>query len=323
MRTKLNLRPAYIAGALTIAIPASALALTQGQSLAQSASQLTVYPHRVHYGGQVTVSGTTSSTDSGKQLVLAYQGSGAQPRPIAYTNVQSDGSFRFSTRLWRSGQLSVQTPGGSTTATTALASAQPAAASPASGNQLPGTSPEPVAVAAKLVVPKEPINVLSGQAMDVRGRLVPGLAGRTVQLDGRDGSSWHKLATARTTASGRFDLRYVPGTPGSEQLRVRFKGDATNGPSSAHAALLTAYQPSGASWYDDGGGTACGFHATMGVAHKTLPCGTHVTFRYGGHTVTAVVDDRGPFVAGRDWDLNQNTAAALGFGGVDTVWASI
>jgi rare lipoprotein A (peptidoglycan hydrolase) len=34
------------------------------------------------------------------------------------------------------------------------------------------------------------------------------------------------------------------------------------------------------------------------------------------------VDDRGPFVGGRDWDLNQNTAAALGFGGVGAVWTS-
>ena len=33
-------------------------------------------------------------------------------------------------------------------------------------------------------------------------------------------------------------------------------------------------------------------------------------------------DDRGPVVAGRDWDLNQNTAGALGFGGVDAVWSS-
>jgi rare lipoprotein A len=321
MRTKLNLRPAYLVGALTLAIPASALALTQGQSLAQSAPQFTVSPHRINYGGEVTVTGTTSSTDGGQQLVLAYQQPGTQPRPIAYTNVQGDGSFRFTTRLWRSGQLSVQTPGGSQTATTALASAQPAAQA-ASGSDLAGTGAQPVAVAARLVVPKAPMDVLGGKAVDVRGRLVPGLAGRTVQLDGRDGGGWHKLATARTTASGGFDLRYTPGGPGAQHLRVRFLGDATNAPSS-HSARLTVYQPAGASWYDDGGATACGFHATMGVANKTLPCGTHVTFHYGGHTVTAVVDDRGPFVAGRDWDLNQNTAAALGFGGVDTVWASI
>lgn len=74
-----------------------------------------------------------------------------------------------------------------------------------------------------------------------------------------------------------------------------------------------------ASWYDDAGGTACGFHAALGVAHKTLPCGTVVDFAYNGRTATAVVQDRGPFISGREWDLNQGLAAALGFNGVDTV----
>jgi rare lipoprotein A (peptidoglycan hydrolase) len=82
------------------------------------------------------------------------------------------------------------------------------------------------------------------------------------------------------------------------------------------------YQQQLASWYDDGGTTACGFHATYGVANLSLPCGTKVNFEYGGRTVEAVVDDRGPYVGGRTWDLNQNTAAALGFGGVGAVWSS-
>ncbi len=43
----------------------------------------------------------------------------------------------------------------------------------------------------------------------------------------------------------------------------------------------------------------------------------------GSRTVTAVVDDRGPYVGGRDWDLNQNTAAALGLIGVQTVWSTL
>jgi rare lipoprotein A (peptidoglycan hydrolase) len=45
-------------------------------------------------------------------------------------------------------------------------------------------------------------------------------------------------------------------------------------------------------------------------------------FRNGSREVTATVDDRGPFVGGRTWDLNQNTAAALGFGGVGSVLSS-
>jgi rare lipoprotein A (peptidoglycan hydrolase) len=38
--------------------------------------------------------------------------------------------------------------------------------------------------------------------------------------------------------------------------------------------------------------------------------------------MNAVVDDRGPYVGGREWDFNQNLAAALGFAGVGTVWAT-
>jgi rare lipoprotein A (peptidoglycan hydrolase) len=82
------------------------------------------------------------------------------------------------------------------------------------------------------------------------------------------------------------------------------------------------FSPDLASWYYDAGTTACGYHAGLGVANRTLPCGTRVAFHFGGRTVTAVVDDRGPYVGGRNWDLNQNTAAALGFAGTGTVWVS-
>ena len=54
----------------------------------------------------------------------------------------------------------------------------------------------------------------------------------------------------------------------------------------------------------------------MGVANKTLPCGTLVTLRYDGRTVRVPVVDRGPYVAGREFDLTEATKQALGFGGV-------
>ena len=78
-------------------------------------------------------------------------------------------------------------------------------------------------------------------------------------------------------------------------------------------------QEATASFYFDGGQTASGFHAFYGVANRTLAFGTRVLFAYRGRTVTATVDDRGPFVYSRLFDLNQNTAGALGFSGVDTV----
>jgi rare lipoprotein A (peptidoglycan hydrolase) len=91
----------------------------------------------------------------------------------------------------------------------------------------------------------------------------------------------------------------------------------------AHTAAVVHLSPTVASWYYDEGNTACGFHAEYGIANKTLPCGTKVTLSYGGHTVVATVDDRGPYVYGRSYDLDQNTAAALGMSGVVTVYASI
>jgi rare lipoprotein A (peptidoglycan hydrolase) len=79
------------------------------------------------------------------------------------------------------------------------------------------------------------------------------------------------------------------------------------------------FQRAVASWYYDGGPTASGWHAYYGVANKYLRFGTRVLFRYRGRTVRAVVDDRGPYIYGRTWDLNQNVAGALGMSGVVTV----
>jgi Lytic transglycolase len=74
------------------------------------------------------------------------------------------------------------------------------------------------------------------------------------------------------------------------------------------------------SWYGPGfygHGTACGQKLTMtllGVAHRTLPCGTMVTFRNAatGQTITVPVVDRGPYVSGRIFDLTRATCKAIG-----------
>jgi rare lipoprotein A (peptidoglycan hydrolase) len=77
-----------------------------------------------------------------------------------------------------------------------------------------------------------------------------------------------------------------------------------------------------ASWYyDDHHRTACGFHAKFGVANRRLRCGKHVTFLHHGHRVKAIVDDRGPYIAGRTWDLDEHTRHALHLRGVEKVWA--
>jgi rare lipoprotein A len=199
------------------------------------------------------------------------------------------------------------------------------------GQALAAAAPQPlqVGLGAEHSSPAEAVRVhdrriavLTGQRVQVRGRLLPALPGRKVALQALENGAWQTLATARTRATGAFVLRYVTAGAGRAPLRVQIAGERLTGRMTTRAGEMTVYRQAGASWYNDGGNTACGFHAYYGVANRTLPCGTSVSFRYNGRSVTATVDDRGPYVGGRDWDLNQNTAAALGFGGVGVVWSS-
>ncbi len=73
------------------------------------------------------------------------------------------------------------------------------------------------------------------------------------------------------------------------------------------------------SWYGPGfygSGTACGqtySRTILGVANKTLPCGTRVTLRNpnNGRSITVRVIDRGPYVSGRPFDLSRGTCEYL------------
>ncbi len=57
----------------------------------------------------------------------------------------------------------------------------------------------------------------------------------------------------------------------------------------------------------------------LGVANKTLPCGTEVIFLYGGRAIRVPVIDRGPYIAGREWDLTGAAAEALHFPGLGPI----
>ena len=57
----------------------------------------------------------------------------------------------------------------------------------------------------------------------------------------------------------------------------------------------------------------------LGVANKTVPCGTMITFRYHGKGIRVPVIDRGPYIEGREWDLTGATAVALDFPGLGDI----
>jgi rare lipoprotein A (peptidoglycan hydrolase) len=90
---------------------------------------------------------------------------------------------------------------------------------------------------------------------------------------------------------------------------------SSESPAAAHrraprrAALATWFGPG---FY--GRRTACGQTLTptlLGLAHRTLPCGTLVRVSYEGRTLTLPVLDRGPY-SRADWDLTAGAAQALG-----------
>jgi rare lipoprotein A len=314
-------RSVHLAIAMTmLAVPASAVALTSADTApgpsTETQLQLQVVPRHLKYNHPVTVTGRGPASTAGQKIELQTATSGASSwHRLGSATIDRRGRFRLMARLRRSGLVRVARPGIASTATVARAFSD--------NGGVAASAARPIAVAAQLRVGAGSRDLLSGDVISVRGRLLPALAGRTVRLQGHFPGGWHTLARTRTGAGGGFRLRSTPQSGLQRRLRVLFVGDQVNAPTASSAGRFTVYQGQGvASWYDDGGATACGFHAAMGVANRSLPCATKVRIRYGGHAVTAVVDDRGPFVGGRDWDLNQNTAAALDFDGVGTVWTT-
>jgi rare lipoprotein A len=194
----------------------------------------------------------------------------------------------------------------------------------------PAQPPAPQAAAAKaqprLSITSRRVNVRAGRTARVGGRLEPAAPGRTVTLERRAGRrGWRAIDKARTTGTGRFTLRYRARRADTAPIRVRFAGDAGTAPAVRRAGRLNVYRPALASWYGPGlygnrlgcGGT---LHAgTLGVAHKSLPCGSRVVLRKGKRIVRTRVIDRGPYVGSREFDLTQATKRRLGFGSTGTV----
>lgn len=160
----------------------------------------------------------------------------------------------------------------------------------------------------------------------LRGRVriagtAPSSAG-VVSIERKDAADgWVLVASAAVAADGRFSATWRANRLGPVQLRAVVgapsAGIADDDPEAPQLGL-TVYRPGIASWYGPTSAeatTACGVPLepwTLGVAHRTLPCGTRVAFYYKGRTIVVPVIDRGPFVAGRSWDLTQAAHTALG-----------
>ena len=187
------------------------------------------------------------------------------------------------------------------------------ACAPAAGAQAPAT-------AASLTA--DP-GALAGKVTRFRGVLPDVPAGGTVQIQRLDpAKGWVGEAQTVAGAGGTFVARWRPKVVGRFTVRAVTPGSEVQAAAAAApTAPVTVYRSARTTWYGPGlygHQTACGQTLepeTIGVAHRTLPCGSTVKLAYHGHTLVTQVIDRGPYTPGNAFDLTNGARQALEFNG--------
>jgi rare lipoprotein A len=283
-------------------VPAATLADTQG-----STPVLRVGDRTPVAGQRIRVTGRAPGA-AGRRIVLQHRTRSGAWTPLKEGIVAGGGRFRLRTAVARSGVLRALIG----------APADGAAAFAAAGST---TNEASVAVRHDVRVSRKRLHVQVGRAVRVAGRVAPGTAGLAVRLQVRRGGRWATLDRGRTAAGGRYRLRDRVGSTLSARARVITGGAAGVNRGAQPVGRLNVYRYAHVSWYGPGlygGHLACGgtlTPGTIGVAHKSLPCGSKVTLRNNGRSLRVSVIDRGPYVGGREYDLTAATARRLGFSG--------
>jgi len=258
---------------------------------------LKVADYSVNFGGKFRLSGKTGNPYQGN--VRIQKGANGSWQTLRKVKTDENGRFSLRIRARTSSSLRAVTNDGRS------------------------SKVRSVAVIGHVKMGRSARYVRLGQSLVIRGTVVPRGA-RTIKVRVRGEGA----ITTRTRANGRFRVRWTPRTAGDFRYRVRALKSTKSTGDATLARRFSALRPGHASYYGPGlygNGVACGgtlTPSTRGVAHKYLPCGTRVTLQYGNRTVVARVIDRGPYIAGRDWDLTEQTRNDLGFGGVGVVWTN-
>jgi hypothetical protein len=321
-------RPARATVALGALTTAATLAAAAAPAAAQTPDRgagiaFEVRDDHLRYGESIDLSGRAAERNEGTFVSLLYRGN-TREAWIELDVDELDDEGRFSLEgenRRRSGEARVVV--GRETARAAV-----------NGDGLapPRTSEAvDITIASQLRASEadEDAAVRGGRTARITGTLRPGFEDREVILERRDGEDWRTLDRATTREGGRFTLSHRQERSDAFEVRVRFEEDEINTGWHDEPGRMAFLSRDGASWYGPGfygRRTACGQTLTgdiKGVAHKTLPCGTRVVFKRGDRTVTSRVIDRGPYVAGRQWDLAPATKRALRYSGDGPVWAAV
>ncbi len=194
------------------------------------------------------------------------------------------------------------------------------------------SAPEPQPRSAGEVALVASSHALLGRKATLSGTVARSARGRVVRVQRFDAATRRWRSEARTVVGrkGVFRVRWSPRVLGQQKLRATLRRRRSATVTSASPEVsVRVFKPAMATWYGPGlygNRTACGQKLTkelVGVAHKTLPCGTLVEVAYGGTSVVGPVVDRGPFVKGMSWDLTSAAAELLGFTGTARIGALV
>lgn len=166
-------------------------------------------------------------------------------------------------------------------------------------------------------------SALRGQPVTFTGTAPASEAGSTILIRYASSSApdgWVQVAQAPINAAGDFNATWTASVGGRLAFAVTLVSanavPAVETPTPTFAvqvfsaSIATVYGPG--LW---GHRTACGGHlhrATLGVASRSVRCGTEVALYYRGHELVVPVIDRGPYGSPARWDLTAATARALG-----------
>lgn len=252
----------------------------------------------VPFGESFAVGGAVSAR-RGTRVALKFRPRGAEGwRLVRELHTDASGGYRATVRARRSGAYR---------------------AVPARGRP---SGAAPIRVRSRVAFHLGSHHLIAGSGVRMTGLARPG-GRRSVQVLVR--GSGHEAVHTATGDGGGFGIRWRPPGTGTYTLRALTGKNRLAYGGGSPVRRVTVYRRAYASWYGPGlygNRTACGqtlVPGMMGVAHKTMPCGTRLTLRYGGRSVQVKVIDRGPFAGNREFDLTEAVKDRLRFPDVGVV----
>jgi rare lipoprotein A len=169
------------------------------------------------------------------------------------------------------------------------------------------------------------------QQLSFTGHVPASDAGAVVEIErlGHEtGWTWAPTAHGRVRPDGSFTAVWDTNHIGRFSIRAVIQNAGGSHAAAASPTLtVTVYRRTIATLFGPGfwgSETACGERLTrsmLGVANRTLPCGTQVALYWRGRTIVVPVIDRGPYANHADYDLTMATARALGMSDTETIGA--